>query len=215
MRKIKSLADPFPKKYEAHHILCVSPVSETLLGQPETSKIYGAVGQTDWCINNKKNMLGMPLWGHTVKYYCQVTSAGGSLLAGAALGPPPWAHLPQHDIDHNSKEGYTWEVEKQMERISAKVEKASHALSGASLAAALDSWSAKFEAELKRRATRKGGTYNAWKLAQAPTSDPQWSQPFSMASDGKVSSPAFPVRNFNDKVQRWISKIAGAITGGH
>ena len=217
LRKIKSLANPFEKSYEAHHILCVSPVSKKLLGAPATSKIYGVVSQTNWCINFKTNMMAMPLWGHTVKYYCQVTSQTTSvteaLAAGAALLAPGWKDIPQHDIDHNSKEGYTWEISQKMETIAAKVEKAKHTISGDSLRGTLDSWSNKFRAELKRRGGRKGGTHEAWKQAQKDPTDSTWVHPFSMASDGKISEQAFPVRNFSEKVASWIDRIASAMQG--
>src|ERR1700745_1793603 len=53
-RKVNTGA--FDKKYEAHHILCVAPVTQDLLGN-ET--IEGAIEQTLWCINNKDNMIAM------------------------------------------------------------------------------------------------------------------------------------------------------------
>jgi hypothetical protein len=201
----------FAKKYEAHHIVCVAPATEHLLGNPEVESI---IQQTEWCINNEKNMMAMPLWGHTIKYYCRVTALGGSLVGSSVLPPPPFANIPQHDIDHNSKEGYTWEVEQRVRSIALEVQEAEHELQGQALQNALNSASDTFRAELKRRgSTRKGGTHNGWKLAQKPTCDPHWYEPFSMASDGKFTELGFPVRDFDSRVARWIEKIKDGIIG--
>src|SRR5436189_5070912 len=51
------------KEYEAHHLLCVACVTEMLA---KKAKLKAILEQTEWCINAKPNMLGMPLWGHTI-----------------------------------------------------------------------------------------------------------------------------------------------------
>ena len=212
----------FAKKYEAHHLVCVAPATEFLLGNPNVDSI---IQQTEWCINNERNMLAMPLWGHTIKYYCRVailTEEGEEIndaagLAGStALPPPPFANIPQHDIDHNSKEGYTSEVEKKVISIARKVQsqKASHQVKGEALQKALNTASDDFRTELKRRGSeRKGGTHEGWKRAQKPISDPHWYEPFSMARDGKFTELGFPVRDFDKRVARWIEKIKDGIIG--
>jgi hypothetical protein len=201
----------FNKKYEAHHIVCVAPATELLLGREE---IEGAIKQTEWCINNEDNMMAMPLWGHTVKWYCKVTALGGSVVGSSALAAPPFANIPQHDIDHNSKEGYTWEIEEQCKKVGKKVEKVDHQLQGDALQGALKKMSGDFRAELKRRGSeRKGGTHKAWTLAQKPTSDPHWYEPFSMADEGKWTRLGFPVRDFDARTSRWIEKIKDGIIG--
>jgi hypothetical protein len=201
----------FDKKYEAHHIVCVAPATKELLGN---EKIKGAIEQTEWCINNKDNMMAMPLWGHTIKWYCRVTKAGGTLVGSTTLSAPPFANIPQHDIDHNSKQGYTSEIQEEMIRIAGDVEKVDHKLQGKALLEALKEVSKDFRAELKRRGTeRKDGTHNAWKLAQKPTCDPHWYEPFSMADDGKFEELGFPVRDFDAKAERWIEKIKDGIIG--
>ena len=87
------------KKYKAHHILCVGAVTDNVLGD---SKIHDVIVQTDWCISNKENMIAMPLWGHTVKWYCSVAadSKAGDDVFNQAAAVPPFANLPQHDFDH-------------------------------------------------------------------------------------------------------------------
>ena len=211
-RLVNSKDDPFvfDKKYEAHHILCVAPVTQELPGNRDKN-INGPVKQTQWCINKKSNMLAMPLWGHTVKWYCRIDKKGGEVRK--RVGAPPFKNLPQHDFDHNCKQGYTWEVEQEMKRIARKIQDADHKLKGTKLAGALDKSSGEFLKKLKKRGKRKGGTHKAWKLAQKATPDPQWCHPFSMASDAKVTSVGFPARDFDDKLDKWIDRIAKAIKG--
>src|SRR2546429_1328820 len=209
-RMVKAKANPFvfDKKYEAHHILCVAPVTQELLGD---KKIRGAVEQTKWCINKELNMLAMPLWGHTVKWYCSIDQGGGDI--DVDVGAPPFKNIPQHDFDHNCKQGYTWEVEEEMKKRVQEIKDSEHKLKGDSLAGALDDCANDFADKLKKRGKRKGGTHKAWKLAQQEPPDPNWCHPFSMASDSKVSSVGFPARNFQGKVDQWINRIAQAIAG--
>jgi len=207
--KAKAGAFTFEKKYEAHHLVCVSPCSVELLAKKE---IEGVIAQTVWCINNGRNMLAMPLWGHTVKWYCEITAAGGSIKSGATA--PAFANIPQHDWDHNGPERYTWEVEEACKKLAKKVEEAGHKLKGEDLKAALDSLSDKFRNILLNvRGTRCGGTHNAWDKGQDdPESD--WCQPFSMASTVKLTRKGFPVKKFDERVAAWIKRIATAIAAG-
>lgn len=194
------------KVYEAHHILCVSPVTKELLGNED---IRGSIEQTQWCINKKLNMKAMPLWGHTVKWYCSVNSSGGFLKSDVSA--PPWENIPQHDIDHNSAEGYTKEVRDKMKSLARKVQDADHKLKGQSLADLLDDAARDFDAELAARGSRKEGTHNAWGLALQ--GDEEWAHPFSMASNGRVSNPAFPAKDFKGKLESWIDRLAKGIAG--
>lgn len=198
----------FDKRYEAHHILCVSPVSKVLFGNPD---IQPAIAETDWCINNKANMLAMPLWGHTVLYYLRATQeAEGDL---DKVEPPPFADLPQHNIDHNSSEGYTQEIHDDCTRIANAIEKSEHKLKGSSLKSKLDKLSAEWETELKRRGSkRQGGTHRGWKKGVADPAGSSWIHPFSMASDGKIGKLGFPARSFSAKQAAWIERLAKAMS---
>lgn len=212
MRLVKAKANPFTfeKKYEAHHLVCVAPVTQELVSKKE---IEGVIAQTVWCINNQNNMIAMPLWGHSVKWYCEITAAGGAFKVGAPAAPP-FANIPQHDWDHNSKEGYTWEVTGACKKLAKKIEESGHKLKGEDLKGALDQLSGKFKNILLNvRGTRMGGTHAAWGKGQDnPESD--WCQPFSMASTVKLTKIGFPVRKFDEKVAKWIKRIATAIAGG-
>jgi hypothetical protein len=213
-RLVKAKLKPFTfaKKYEAHHIACVAPVTSCITAD---AAIQDVVHQTKWCINKESNMLAMPLWGHTVKWYCVITAASTATEFDEAAKEPPFKNIPQHDIDHNCSEGYTWEVEQALKRLAEKVKKANkeHALQPGDLATLLDRVSNGFKTMLDKRGNRKGGTHNAWSLAQKEPPDAQWCHPFSMASDSKVSSLGFPVRHFDERVAKWVARIAKAMKG--
>jgi hypothetical protein len=195
------------KKYEAHHILCVSPVTKELTGK---STIKKAIEETDWCINNGDNMIAMPLWGHTVKWYCKITRSRKFLPMD--VPPPPFKDLPQHNIDHNSSEGYTYEITQECQKLAMAIQKSGHQLKGDSLAGKLNGLSGKWRTEINRRgASRKSGTHEAWKSAWKDDPDPNWFEPFSMASDDKISEMPFPVHKFDDKVAAWIDRLANAM----
>lgn len=206
----------FDKKYEAHHLVCVAPVTQTLVCNDDISAV---IEQTKWCINNKDNMIAMPLWGHTVKWYCEVEESievdEVSDVIDDAKKAPKFKNIPQHDYDHNCKEGYTWEVEVEVEKLADKVKEQGHKLKGKALEGKLNKLSADFKSRLlDERGKRKGGTHAAWKLAQKEPPDPEWCHPFSMASDAKVSSKGFPVRVFDRQVAKWVNRIAKAISSG-
>ena len=57
--------------FEAHHILPVACVSETVLAwDKEKNADPSVVTGTKWCINVADNMIALPMWGHTIIYYC-------------------------------------------------------------------------------------------------------------------------------------------------
>lgn len=199
----------FQKKYEAHHVVCVAPVAQEIVSK---KSIESVIAQTQWCINNKDNMIAMPLWGHTVKWYCDISADGGDFAA--TISVPPFANIPQHDWDHNCNDGYTWEVVEAAKKVAKKIEQAGHEIKTQDIAAALNSLSSKFKNILLAvRGTRKGGTHAAWLMAlDDPDSD--WCQPFSMASTVALTRKGFPVRKFDESVAKWIERIAEAIRGG-
>ncbi len=203
--KAESGAFSFQKKYEAHHVVCVAPVSSELISK---SSIEGVIKETQWCINNKGNMLAMPLWGHTVKWYCSITAAGGSVASD--IPAPPFANVPQHDWDHNCKEGYTWEVEQAAKKLAKETEAKGHEADPEDLKGDLEDMSDDFKSKLDQRGNRKGGTHDCWKNG-ADSED--WCQPFSMASTGKITAKGYPVKKFDESVAKWIKRIAAAIAG--
>jgi A nuclease family of the HNH/ENDO VII superfamily with conserved AHH len=199
---------PIDKRHEAHHILCVSPVTKVLAGNPD---IQPAIAETEWCINNKDNMVAMPLWGHTVRHYIYATQeAEGDL---DKLKAPAFENWPQHNIDHNSSEGYTQEIHDECTRIAFAIEKSGHKLKGDALKKKLDKLSGEWLDELKRRGSRRqGGTHRAWKMGARNPEGSSWIHPFSMASDAKIGKVGFPVRTFDAKVAAWMERLAKAMS---
>ena len=200
---------PTKKKYEAHHILCVSPVTDEIAGK---SAIKAAIEETDWCINNPDNMVAMPLWGHTVQWYCRILRSKKYTITDAPA--PPFANIPQHNFDHNSKGGYTHEIRVECKNLAAEVKNSGHSLKGDALKGKLDKLSAHWRKQIAKRGAREDGTHAAGQAGQKDPDSVAWCKPFSMASNGKVSSTGFPVRNFDDKVADWVDRIARAIANG-
>jgi A nuclease family of the HNH/ENDO VII superfamily with conserved AHH len=188
------------KKHEAHHLICIASVTE-FIGKNAT--IERIVEQTEWCVNAKKNMFGMPLWGHTIQWY--VFDDKGRA--------PPFKNIPQHDYDHNSTGGYIDEVDKKMQRIADTITeqaKKSHKAAVAELVTRLNNMSGSLLDTLKERGMRCDGTHEAWKKgAKQPKSD--WYKPFSMASDAIAERRTFPVENYDSKVADKIERLRKAL----
>ena len=201
-----------PKVFEAHHLLCIACVTE-FIGKDE--RIYSIVKQTDWCINSTTNMFAMPIWGHTIKWYCDVETSGLKLneRIKSNLEAPPFVNVPQHDYDHNSENGYTSEVDEKMIKLAQQIQKKAkqdHEAAVELLQTQLNNLSNKFRTKLQSRgSSRCGGTHKAWeKGKKEPDSD--WYLPFSMADDGNVNPRSFPTSDFNGTVAEKIQSLVQA-----
>lgn len=203
-----------PRNFEAHHLLCVASVTEHLIGGDSgDSSILDIVQQTKWCINKESNMIALPLWGHTVKYYCDLET-GGLTVAARILGqeidvPPPFEDHPQHDYDHNSKKGYKKNhVDKAMIKVAQRIEKQKDAHKAAveDLKAVLDNLSDTFRQMLQTLGKQSGGTHDAWKNApDDPKGD--WYLPFSMALARNAEKRVFPIAGGKGKAKKLYEKI--------
>jgi hypothetical protein len=197
------------KRYEAHHILCVGAVTDRLLGD---TTIHDVIVQTNWCINNEDNMMALPLWGHTVKWYCSVSATGGDIDSSVTTSPA-FNNLPQHDFDHPR---YTLDIEDTVSRIANKVAKGTedHKVKAESLQGTLKTYSGRYRSALLARGKRKGGTHHCWTvLAQQTPPDPTWCHPFSMASNSQVGHKDYPGKKFDRKLSAWIARLAKGIAG--
>lgn len=215
--KEKSSAGSYMKGFEAHHLLCVDSVGTAIA---EVTDSMLSVSQTKWCINHKVNMMAMPLWGHTVKYYCDMTaSKPGKGIAGvvrsAVMAPPGWANIPQHDHDHNCTGGYRDEVTAKVKATLEKVKLAGHKVEGpGSLKASLDKLSGKCRTLLQKRGIRGAtvGTHAVWIRPPGPAGKNwppgDWYLPYSMADDGIATGRPLPRREWDTKtVNKLISLI--------
>ena len=58
------------RSFEAHHVLPVACISEVIQTWDEKANSSPSVmSGTKWCINTEKNMIAMPMWGHTIMWY--------------------------------------------------------------------------------------------------------------------------------------------------
>jgi len=192
------------KKHEAHHLLCVSCVTE-FIGYDE--QIQEIVAQTPWCINSTTNMFAMPLWGHTIKYYCNLRRSGATFRDRSA-DPPKFENIPQHDYDHNSDNGYTDEVGKDLEKVARQIAKKRKAHEAAimELESRLNSLSEKYRKKLQGRGRRCQGTHYAWTVAGL-SGDAKWCHPFSMAA--KPEKRTFPTTSgvLADKIAELVAVL--------
>lgn len=185
------------RSYEAHHIACVASVSKILVQPDDPEKnINVIVSQTKWCINKKHNMIALPMWAHSLMWYCSVeTGEIESVEQDGEQQPkkavPPFENLPQHDYDHAK---YIAEVDDALSDIVREVQenKKDHKASQEDFETALNNTVDFFQSELKRRGARNDGTHEAWKAGLNGSAD--WYMPFSMADDDEVTARTFPTR---------------------
>lgn len=200
--------------YNAHHKICIADISKVLL----TPGILNIVKQTKWCANAKRNMLAMPLMGHSLKHYCNLNTNTGKvktkkLSSGeqtTTKRPPPFKNLPHHDSDHMRYQKD--DVQPALKKIKNTIKKSrkKHAGKVKQLADDLDNLSDYLEDEvLKKRATRgrHGGTHDSWKAGINGETD--WYLCFSMANTGNAQKRTFPSvsGDYMDKLQKLVKDL--------
>ena len=202
----------YQEGYEAHHIVCVSSVMTQLYSKRGVQRV---VKETTWCINEKRNMKAMPLFGHTVKHYCSIGKKVGRFIR-VDLDPPPFVNIPQHDWDHNGNGSYTDEVNTSVKELANEIKEIEqdkkHDYSGDDLAEELNSLSSDFRTKLRTRGIRNAGTHLSWIEARDVEDSTNWCKPFSMASTASLKG--FPARDFDSEAQDWIDRISKALRGG-
>jgi hypothetical protein len=180
------------KRFEAHHLLCISSVTKFKGTNP---KISDVVKLTKWCINDKHNMIAMPSWGHTIQYYFDFITGD---FSDEELPAPKFENLPMHNYGHNGDGSYIKDVEKELKDISREIKDLvaeHHESPEKELKDMLEDLSTDFREILSDRGTRCGGTHSAWqKGAKDPESD--WYKPFSMAK--KPQPRRFAAKGFGD-----------------
>jgi hypothetical protein len=196
------------QSYAPHHIVCVASVG-TLIVQASGKKVDGIVRKTTWCVNTKTNMIAMPLWGHTVQWYCNVDE---ETLKSASRGAPSFENIPQHDWDHTGTGCYIKELEEFIIKLVKDMRKADHDATTSDLAGELDDLSDDFREKLEDRGLRGSpkGTHEGWKKGRAnPKSN--WYLPFSMAADGPASRKGFPKLTFTNMVMKKLKWLAAQL----
>lgn len=186
----KYLHEAVRRSYEAHHLLCCASVSKLIADIPE---IQPVVEKTQWCINHGDNLIALPMWEQTLRYYCSavtgqirtVTQADGT--TASRMNPPPFQNLVQHNYGHHS---YISEVDTELVKIANKVKenKKAHEHRRKQLKSELNGLVRKMRTELRTRGQRSGGTHAGWTLGL--NGQANWFHPFSMAKSAR--GRAFP-----------------------
>ena len=168
---------------------------------PETKPILAG---TKWCINAASNMIALPLFGHTVKWYAD---------QGDMLVPPPFINRPQHDWDHNCKAGYTEEVTTRLRSYAKDLKEAKEAHKlppPENIAGSLTSLSGQFRTILTTRGVRSGGTHV---VIQGGAKMTGWYFPFSMANDAVATKRRAPM-SFDKAYRAKLKALMSLISGG-
>lgn len=192
--------------HNAHHLLCVAEVTKVI---SKDEKLKAVLENTVYCINASVNMMALPLFGHTVYWYCLFGGSGAKSLLGAimsAVTAPAFKDLPNHDFDHGM---YNKEVEDELKNLSGQVKQAEHSFTTGQLAGALNAMSTSFLGKLQARGVRKGGTHASWQKACEGDID-EWYLPFSLADD--PAERGFPGR-FDRNLERLKNAIKNLLNG--
>jgi hypothetical protein len=163
--------------WEAHHIVCLKSIRAfgDLRQYPQfqscITEIEDTYRRTDWCINQRPNLIPLPLKAT----YKEHDPASHTL------------NLPCHNMHHNAKLGYQSEVTEALrrhvwDRIKDAVENsAQEHYSESAVLASFQLLESRFKAIITVRGRRKGGPSAVWAM-RGSTSNGWW-LPFSMASD--------------------------------
>jgi HNH/ENDO VII superfamily nuclease len=206
------------RSYEAHHLLCVASVSKIVASKDDPeADIVEIVRQTNWCINHKDNLIALPMWGHTLRWYCsmvtgdirQIALADGTVAP--ASGPPPFQNLPQHNYDHDL---YIDEVDRELVEIVDQVSqnKRAHYHRKKQLRDELNKLVRSSRGKLRKRGARCSGTHKAWQQGMNQNGS-DWYMPFSMADDGEVRKQTFPIPGRKTGIMGKINEMVAAFWG--
>lgn len=202
---ISAMSHKYPQKYgegarwrghEAHHIACVASVTGQITANLEIESI---VKQTKWCVNKSENMIALPVWAHTVRWYVDLFT--GEIQAEGAVGAPPFADLTQHDYDHDK---YLKEVDGDLIKVAKKVKIAAedHRDPTGNLASELDD-----VIDDRKSQLQKAGTHAAWHDGMKNRNG-DWYKPFSMATS--PTKRTFPCSGAKDRMAKKISEVRDA-----
>ena len=165
--------------HEVHHVLCdhaVSKRAEHYEGLSPTTVDYleACLWITPWSINNKANLIGLPL----NRQYRE------------SRGKRP-IDLPSHQVDHNTIDGYTQEVSDYLRANvwnQLRAKKKVHDVDVKKVKQLLEDGTTHFDGVLTKRGGRgvgirgQRGTEAGWTNRFDPRCATSWYAPFSMAS---------------------------------
>jgi hypothetical protein len=172
--------------WQAHHILCHHSVDAREFPPADVAFAEACLWITPWDLNDGHNMIGLPLnW--------QYRTTDGTVPS----------NLPSHQVDHNTKGGYTPECTDWLKNNvwnNIKDKGKDHQANATNMQGLLKAGSDHFRAQLQKRGARKKGTAHCWdhRFPYPPPGasaaekasykqEKKWYFPFSMAEDSKVN----------------------------
>lgn len=196
---------------EAHHVLPVASVTANITAN---SKIQEeVVKNTEWCVNDKLNMIALPLFEMTFTHYLIAHDRD----AETPIPAPPFEGLPMHNYGHAA---FQKEVGEELNEVAedAKTNTQNHEDASKTLLADLNSARSDFMSELNTRGKRGKGTHveflNAMGLNEDGTafsgSAVEWYVPFSMAED--PAPKAFPSAAHKSGLSKKLNDLIKAIS---
>jgi hypothetical protein len=198
-KKGKLTLEAYRRASEHHHIVCVSAI-QTVIGDP---KVYAYASATTWCINEKVNLIGLPMWALHLMHYCDLLGRDPAMQAQRVAGvwmptvePPPFSNLPMHDQDHDL---YLKEVDDDLAKIATDLPEVKDCQDPEkTLKEEIDQVSKNYSLQLNMNARAYGGTHNAWTAGM--NGDASWYVAFSMSrSPRKRVHPMYP-GDYEDKL---------------
>lgn len=195
--------DKYLASYAPHHIVCVASVG-TLIIDAEDKNVPGVVANTRWCVNCEGNMIALPLWGHTIKWYCNLDTAA---IDGGIRNPPLFENKPQHDYDHGA---YIKELNIELKDVVKELNMQGHETNAGQLLAFMNQKMNEFKGFLEDRGTRGAGTHLEWKNGSG---NPNWFLPFSMASTALATLRGYPNLKFDKLIQKKLNALVAILKG--
>ena len=183
---------------QIHHVVCVSCIAGRKDGYPDDMDDYleACLWITKWDLNDAHNLVGLPL----NKQYRR------------SDGKDP-VNQPSHQVDHNTRDGYTQEVfdylkENVWNSLTAK--KKVHEVDAATLRTQLRNASDKLRERLEKRGKRgelgkkTGGTKICWENRFEVAYKDVWYQPFSMAKNPSRRSPGISFKRLTNIFKKLV-----------
>ncbi|SRR6266516_301353 len=166
-----------PWRNQVHHILCEHAITDfdDAMEKEKLGYIKACLCIADWDINEGNNLVGLPLKTVYIR----------------SDGETP-TNLTCHNVDHNTADGYTFEVKRWLhDNIwdSLAVSQDKHKVDAKDIKGQLNDCIDHFKTELKNRGERNGGTRSSYKNRFEPDQAKKWYKPFSMSRKPTERSP--------------------------
>jgi hypothetical protein len=195
---------------EAHHVL---PVASVTANVTANKKIRDEVVEnTKWCVNDKPNMIALPLFEMTFTHYLVNHDSDSN----TPISAPPFAGLPMHNYGHAA---FQKEVGKELERVGedAQENTQNHEDASKTLLSALNQARGDFMADLKSRGKRGKGTHVEFLNAMGRDESgkkfeggsDKWYVPFSMAEEPAYR--AFPSKTLKTGLSKKLNDLVKAL----